>query len=271
MLVIRIWKLQPGSYFCLSTKGKKGWRDHFLTPEDFEDIEQFIADHKAEDLYWCPHSFLRQSRRSEYYARPSKLLWADLDAVHPDTTDPPPTCAWETSPKRYAALWRLDREPTEGLRRSFNQAIGADGNGWCLTKVLRVPGTRNYKYPNAPRGRVLWAHGPTYDLDAIERKYPPEPTLIRPHPHIPSQSARAILKKYGIGGWLRDQLLHGGQFATERRHRMHFKLACELHEKGVGREEAFVCLSDTAWNKHAVENKDDPDKWVWALVDKVWK
>ena len=51
----------------------------------------------------------------------------------------------------------------------------------------------------------------------------------------------------------------------------HWRLACELHEKGIPKDEAFVCLRDTPWNKHQFENKDDPDAWVWTLVDKVWK
>jgi hypothetical protein len=273
MLIHRVWRTQPGDYFCLSTKGKKGWRDHFFTREELEDIEEFIADHEeSDDLYWCPHSFLMQSRRSEYYARPSKMLWADLDAVDPTTLDLRPTMAWQTSPGRFAAIWLLDGEPRRGLRRAFNQAIGADGGGWCITKVLRIPGTRNWKYANAPRGKVLWEHGPTYSLEAVARQYPVPNSAPQPlHRKGSSLEARTILDKYGVRGWLRQELLRGGQVGNERRHRMHWRLACELHGKGIPKDEAFVCLRDTAWNKHQFENKDDPDKWVWQLVDKVWK
>ena len=272
MLILRVWRTQPGDYFCLSTRGKKGWRDHFRTLEEWEDIDEFIADHEeSDDLYWCPHSFLRQSRRTEYYARPSNMLWADLDAVDPTTLDLRPSMAWQTSPKRYAAIWRLDGEPRRGLRRAFNQAIRADGNGWCLTKVLRVPGSINHKYPNHPRGKVLWEAGPVYSLDEVARQYPVPISSPQPlHRKSSSLEPRAILDKYKIRGLLRQELLYGLPTAGVRRHRMHCKLAYELHKKGVPAGEAFVCLRDTKWNKHAIENKDDPDFWVWALVDKFW-
>jgi hypothetical protein len=74
----------------------------------------------------------------------------------------------------------------------------------------------------------------------------------------------SFLSGPGIRGWLRHELLHGGQVGSERRHRMHWKLACCLHEHGAPAHAAFVCLWRTAWNKHA---DDGP---VWGMIDKIW-
>jgi hypothetical protein len=79
-----------------------------------------------------------------------------------------------------------------------------------------------------------------------------------------SGSPEEIVAKHGIRGNLRHELLHGHQIGSERRHRMHWKLACGLHEAGVSVEEAFVLLRATAWNKH---ERDEP---VWTLISKVW-
>src|SRR5690606_8075578 len=96
------------------------------------------------------------------YIGPEKLdlLWADLDEVDPNTCDPKPHVAWETSTGRYAALWYLDeaRDAQEVLHvnRNLTNFLGADPGGWDLTQVLRVPGTVNRKYGHEQRGVLLW-------------------------------------------------------------------------------------------------------------------
>jgi hypothetical protein len=45
-----------------------------------------------------------------------------------------------------------------------------------------------------------------------------------------------------------------------------------LHQKDVPRDDAFVLLWDTAWNKHKLDTRgrDDPDNAVWRMIDKIW-
>jgi hypothetical protein len=78
------------------------------------------------------------------------------------------------------------------------------------------------------------------------------------------ESASVIIAKHAINARLARKLLHGRRFVTERRHRMHWKLACELHEAGVPADEAFVLLWETGWNKHT--NKDA----IWNMIEKIW-
>jgi hypothetical protein len=110
-----------------------------------------------------------------------------------------------------------------------------------------------------------------YSLDAVARRYPVHINAPQPMQRKSSSlESRAILDKYKIRGPLRQELLHGVPTAGVRRYRMHCNLAHQLHKKGVPKDEAFVCLRDTGWNKHATENPDNPDFWVWALIDKIW-
>ena len=107
---------------------------------------------KGRDVYFAPVNF-RGPRRAEN-AKKVSWVWADLDFVHPEKLKLRPTIAWQSSPGRYQALWELSEHvPAEdaaecGKRMAY--AEGADKGGWDITQVLRIPGTRNFKYPSAP-------------------------------------------------------------------------------------------------------------------------
>ena len=57
----------------------------------------------------------------------------------------------------------------KSLRKGFNDHIGGDKGGWAITKVLRVPGTRYFKYPQRPRVKLLRDDGPTYRVRDLMR------------------------------------------------------------------------------------------------------
>ena len=128
------------------------------------------------DAYFCPVVFSKPHRKKEY-AQPTNLLWADLDPVHPDSCRVRPSIAWESSPGRYQALWFLTEEldPNEAasLSKRIAYADGADKGGWDLTQVLRLPGTKNYKYPTTPEVKLLWAKRSAYSPREIRKRYPP--------------------------------------------------------------------------------------------------
>ena len=264
-MLTKIWKRQPGPFFCISIKDEVSWRDRFFTRSQFADLDQFIEEHEDDEVYWCPHSFIHKARRKDYYASPSNMLWADLDAVDPRTLDLPPTYAWETSPKRYAAIWRLDDEPTEDLRRTFNDAIGADA-GWHVTKVMRVPGTRNHKYHKAPRGRALWEGGATYKLSAIMRKYPPDKQIppVDAKRFDTNGDPKAICQKLNAMGILQD-IRSQGPFPD--RSKLYFKIAIELAEKGATASEVATCVATS--NCYRDKCKELGSRWGREELERV--
>ena len=161
----RLWNAQWGPYFCIATRRREVWHDYFFTRDQFDD--EWLDERSDRDLYWCCHGLTRPVRRAQYAAR-SHLLWADLDQVNPFKLEVEPTVAWRTSRGRYAAIWRCDGEPSRGLRRGFNNAIGADA-GWHLCKVLRIPCTLNHKYDPPQLGKLLWDDGPVHRLRDLQR------------------------------------------------------------------------------------------------------
>lgn len=263
MIVDRIWKTQPGRWFCLSTKDRKGkWQDHFFKRNQFKLIPEFIDKHSDKDLYWCPHGF-RKPRRLKACAEIPKLLWADLDSTDPrECGDLMPTIAWESSPGRYAGLWVLDSYMTEETNRALTMHLKADPGGWDLTQVLRIPGTRNYKYTSAPKGRLLWSDGPTHMLDHLRKKLPRE--------RKPKETnvAIGIYRKYekNFNGWVRRQLLKGKP-QPGKRSEVLWRLVHELTEAGVSRDEAFELLRVSPWNKFS--NRRNGDEQLKRELDKA--
>lgn len=261
-----LWSKHRAAYFFIATKDRVGtWREHPFAHNEVDEVDAFVRANADRNVYFCPHGF-RQARRVKEAAVLPKLLWADLDGVDPRTLkDLSPTVAIVTSPHRYAALWVTDAVVTEELNRRLTYHVRADLGGWCLTKVLRMPRTWNFKYKPAVRAKVLWDDGPTYNVADLERRLP-KLAPVRAngtHRRASSLDAVAIANKHALKGVLRHELLKG-QPRVGVRSSVHWKLANQLHEHGVPAHEAFVLLRDTAWNKH------DDDGRVWALIEKIW-
>lgn len=111
------------------------------------------------DVYFCAHLFTASVWKREFVV-PIICLWADVD--HGNLTAgglPEPSAVVETSPGRFQAYWSLawpvDPLTGEWLNQRLALALGADPSGADLTRLLRVPGTRNWKYPEGPVVRVL--------------------------------------------------------------------------------------------------------------------
>lgn len=173
-----IWGKRQGYVFLPFKDLNKVWHNQdgkAAIPYDgretpLPDIEGFKGD-----IYFCPLVFSEKQRKKEY-ALPTNLLWADLDPVHPDKCAIRPSIAWESSPGRYQALWILNREiPAEEaaqLSKRIAYRDGADRGGWDVTQVLRIPGSRNFKYDMAPPVRLLWADRHAYSTKEIKKSYP---------------------------------------------------------------------------------------------------
>lgn len=242
-IVLRVWRRQPGQFFCVSTKSRSGtWRDKFFARSDLKAARAFIEANGDKDLYWCPHGFRRRKRTKEASVTPT-LLWADLDPVDPSTLNGlHPSIAWESSPKRYAALWSLDGDMTEDLNQRLTYHLGADKGGWALTKVLRIPGTANYKYDDAPVGRLLWDDGPTYKPDDLDEHLPETSDA--------TASPDDLYQKYenALSADVRRELLNGRPQVGKRSDVL-WSLAHGLLEAGATRDEAFILLRRCAWSE----------------------
>jgi hypothetical protein len=117
-----------------------------------EELCRRLSD-EGREVYQCAH-LLTARRRVKTSAASLSACYVDADGAKPTANTPQPTAVVISSPGREQYWWRLSRpvEPEEGedLNRRLAYAMGADLSGWDLTQLLRVPGTRNRKYPDAP-------------------------------------------------------------------------------------------------------------------------
>jgi len=245
MLVTRIWKNQPGKYFCLSTKSGAGkWQDHFFSRDDFDSVPDFIEHNRDKDLYFCPHGFTQKRRHSSLAVEPF-LLWADLDEIDPRTVSLRPTIAIESSPGRYVGLWSIDKPMNKSVNRRLSYAVGADRGGWDITQVLRVPGTVNYKYSSKPKTRILWSDGPDYCLSDIEQTLPQDQINGTPVNEFAELFKRWEKK---LPAWARRELM-AKKVTVGKRSEMLWKLEQTLLECGLTTDDAFQLIRASAWNK----------------------
>jgi hypothetical protein len=143
-----------------------------------------------------------------------------------------------------------------------------------------VPGTINHKPEyDAPRIRLLSDNGPVWTRHELECQLPELKSKPRQIAHRgrreeagtdfeerkPSKlTMQQALDKIGVSkGWQRHFLR--GQIGKERRHRMHWKLACKLRELGATPEDAFVPLYETPWADYGTNKRS-----IWKMISKLW-
>lgn len=270
MIIQRLWKGQPGRYFCLSTKSSTGaWRDHFFTREQFNRLPKFIEENDDKDIYFCPHGF-SEKRRLKRYAELPKLLWADMDDSDPRRAKVKPTVAIESSPSRYVGIWVLNDTMTEDLNKELSYALGCDKGGWDLTQVLRVPGTTNWKYNSEPKVKIVWSDGPSYSTDEIKKLIPAErrKKLNGANGHADTLNATELFRKVErrLPYWCRKELMNGKPVPGKRSEVL-WKLEETLIESGLSAEEAFILLKVSPWNKF--RGRRDEDEQLRREIDKV--
>jgi hypothetical protein len=206
-----------------------------------------------ENLYYSVAMFSRRGRKIED-TLPCAWLWADLDETHPTEAARMgflPTVAVESSPNRFQALWRLDRDlrpaSLSKLNRGLTYALGADRGGYDLTQVLRIPGTRNFKYDGAPPVRLLWYKPElSYDPRRIWKR-------VRDAAGGADSLERALtvsLPRRPISARARTLLRAGvGDVVTGERSARLWELECLLAEAGLEEEEIYDLVVECAWNK----------------------
>lgn len=264
ILQVKLWKRQPGKWFCISTKSlTKKWEDHWFSRGQFKEVADFINENADKDIYACPHGFSDKTRRKEFAIDPC-LLYADLDECDPRDIEIKPTIALESSPGRYVGYWLTDEPASEGLNRRLSYMIGADVSGWDRTQVLRVPGTRNYKYDSPPRVRILWTDGPEYEVKRLEKMIP---ELKAVSGEEINRSAARVYSRYEkrMPHWVRRELIRGKPVKGKRSEVL-WKLQNALLEIGMSRDEAFDLLWVCPWNKFK-DRRDGADQ-LWRELDK---
>lgn len=242
--LMRVWGEQPGSYAMLAYK-RDTWHDVSMKvgPDLKERVADWITKHDGDHVYFCPLLFSKPRRKKEYACR-TNFLWGDIDNGDPNKFVP--SVLWQSSPGRYAGLWRvkeMDPEAAAKLSQRIAKLIGGDPGGWDVTQVLRIPGTRNEKYPERPMVKLehyrrgLIGDLPTSARDRWERVIP-----------------RELLRR-----------LDGP--ATGDRSEMLWKIENELAELGVPHDDIIELVRVSAWNKFS--GRADEEERLRAELEKI--
>ena len=216
-------------------------------------IDSALRD--QENLYFSAGMFRERGRKFDDLI-PPQWLWADLDEINPLSAVEvglQPTVAWESSAGRYQAMWRLERaiRPTvfDKLNQALSYFLGADHGGWDRTQVLRLPGTRNYKYREASLVELLWyeedvIYQATEIWHAVRDSLPvglwrvdQRPGGVVPRPMSPR--VRSLLRVPS------DAVVEGERSSTL------WKIECLLAELGWSEDDIYRVVSRSAWNKWA--------------------
>jgi hypothetical protein len=189
---------------------------------------------------------------------PSRWLYADLDDVDPFTIEDKymPTSAWQSSLHRYQCLWLtphpLDPNLHQRINRQLSTVLKADPGGWDATQVLRLPGTKNYKYDPPSPVTVLWES----ENLIFKAPRPPVPIegstthlLFASNFEILDLTARQLFRLH------RDKIPAGvkqklqAREATGDRSRVLWRLESTLLQRGIPAGDVYVLLKGTVWNK----------------------
>lgn len=270
-------------YVCIASESmiKGDFRQRFYQwPLEEKELLNYVGrqSHANRNLWFCINLLSKKTRKKET-CLPNNLLWADLDDCSPDYLEPAPQLVIESSPKRYQAIWRLDTELDPYIAEDYSRKIygryrdnGVD-SGWALTKLLRVPYTRNLKYEERPQVRLLRAiHDllPTEIFD-IAISAPSSPEEIELEQSIPNiLDAEEVVVKNLI------RLKHNGFFAIwgykpnaeDDWSRLLWRLMLVCFESGLDKQETFAIANASTLNKYARDNK--PLRYLWADVGRAW-
>jgi hypothetical protein len=209
-------------------------------------------DGRGREVYFCAH-LLTARRRVKGNAAPLLALYVDGDGAKPGPGTPTPSAVVESSPGREQYYWRLARpvapEVGEALNRRLALAMGGDRSGWDLTQLLRPPGTRNHKYPDAPLVALRERRrGAAHDPDELDRVLPPVPEeqpREAGHAHRP-ENVGASPDLSRLSRKMRDLILHGNNGDYETRSDADFAACIAMFGAGYERAQVWAAMTDPA-------------------------
>jgi len=265
--LVDLWEpnVDEGDFVFLSKKDPETgqWSDRAFVVNDNlrREIKRWFEHNPPDEyhLYFCPLPFTAPKRRKEN-VKGSRYLWSDLDEVNVFRLPIKPTVYWESSPGRYQGLWLLDEfieaKQAEDLSKDLAYTLGADKSGWDLTQVLRVPGTKNHKYPGSPSVGEPVETGETYSISDMPSESNSEETadLLQPG----NLNAQEILAKYKAKIPRKAlSLLLTKDVTVGKRSDILWYLENALMDAGLNPPEIFTLVKHSSWNKYRGRADED--------------
>jgi len=179
-------------------------------------------------------------------------LYADGDGARVGNGIPEPTAVVQSSPGREQFYWQLASAMPPGeaelLNRLLSYAMGADESGWDLTQLMRVPGTRNHKYPETPIVKIVTLREERYDTQELYAALPPL-TEEKPKTQYRSptpQDLRHDVDLSRLSPRMHDLIVHGNRGEYLSRSNADFAACVAMFGAGYAEAEVWAVMTDPA-------------------------
>ena len=225
---------------------------YFQYPEEIAQAEHSCLGHSSEgrEVYFCAH-LLNRRRRIKANAALLLALYADGDGATVEDGIPEPTAVVQSSPGREQFYWGLASpvppEEAELLNRRLAYAMGADESGWDLTQLLRVSGTRNYKYPEAPVVKILALRDKRYDPQELCAILPLSEEKSKTPDRSPTPNgAMQDVDLSRLSPRMRDLIVHGNCGEYPSRSDANFAACVAMFGAGYAEAEVWAVMTGPA-------------------------
>lgn len=266
-------------------KMKKSFAQTFFKwPEAKKQLTAFLDEEaRNKHLWYGVNLFDRPERRTER-ALAGSIVYADLDACNPNEVEPRPSLAYESSPGRFQAIWKLAENISPDIRADLARRVaykysvsGADKTGWDVTQLLRIPFTKNYKYKSAPEIKIVLQNEEVFGLSVFEAiELPPEAVTENGDqagmPDIDTlPNADEVLAKYEselrsktVMRFYESEPEPGDDWSG-----VMWKMINTLIEADMEQEEVFAVVVRAKCNKYVRDGR--PISYLWKEVSKAWR
>ena len=235
---------------------------------------EYLIQHDQMDMFFSPLLF-DGPRKNDNAVLPG-VMYADMDDTSTwPTAVPEASVIWETSRGCMQAVWFLAEAPPDAVRwaalnRALTYAAHADKGGWHASKLLRVPETRNYKYPDAPLGKVLSFTKEEFSFTDLEKAFvEPEDTHavgdFGAHPNLPNdQEWKDLCRIAWPALTLEQRSLLAAPRVMDRSSQI-VRFSNSLTGSGFAYPTTFCLIWGTAWNKWRVSRHNPA--YLWKIVN----
>lgn len=261
-------------YLCIARQeplNKATFREeYFKWPQDrkllLDAIKRYTPGH---NLWYCPHLLSKPERKKDA-SLDCTCLWADLDNAPYESIEPNPPIVIESSPGRFQSLWPLSDSLPPRVAEEYNKRIaykyrdlGVDISGWDLTQLLRVPLTRNYKYPANPEVTIIRGNPAKVpvallselpSVNGISVNFVDEPENLPDAEEVISNYRNRLPYEFFV---LHDKEPEAGTDWSKRL----WRLLNMAFEAGMGSEEAFSVAQSATCNKYRRDNRPSLHLW----------
>jgi len=238
-----------------------------------ERIATHLIQYDQMDMFFSPLRF--KGPRTNNTASLPGVLYADLDGVeYKHLKVPQPSVLWETSSGNYQAVWFLAEAPPDAVRwadvnRRLTYATHADKGGWHASKLLRIPKTRNFKYPEAPLGQVVH-YDPDHRVDFLEYedRLPTVERVFTTDSECPNPLNHSTWLMYVKGYWdalsLEQRSLLAAKHQQDRSSAI-VRLSNDLKRDGFDATARFHLIWGVNWNKWRTDRHNP--SYLWQVVN----